>query len=183
MRNMGHIPRYAPNAAKALEVILWIVHKRPGIDVYHIVKAAFFADKYHVARFGRPIVGDSYAAAPWGPLPQVIYNLLRRDPIEMIALESNGELPFRIDQGHRVYGDRGPNTRRLSESDMEALDVGVQHVDGKSFEALYQETHADPAYLRAEGGQMDYREFIPDEDELKAEKAEAIAETARFAVF
>ncbi|TWG90354.1 uncharacterized protein DUF4065 [Mesorhizobium sp. J18] len=183
MQPMTYIPRYIPNASKALEVILWIVHRKPGFDIYRIVKTAFFADKMHVASFGRPICGDTYAAAPWGPLPQVIYNLLRHDPIEMIALQSNGELPFRVDERHRVFGEREPNLRRLSESDVEALEFGVRHVEKMSFEEIYQETHADPAYINAGGSQMDYRDFIPDDDQAKAEKVEAIEETAPYAVF
>jgi len=180
---MRHIPRYVPNVSKALEAILWIVSKRPGFDVYHVVKAAFFADKMHLSTYGRPISGDLYSAAPFGPLPQVVYNLLKRDPIEMIALESNGDLPFRVDERHRVYGEREANARRLSETDREALDFGINHVDRRSFEDIYNETHDDPAYVNAEGMQMDYRDFIPDDDELKSEKIEAIEETARFAVF
>lgn len=180
---MARIPRYVPNVSKALEVILWIASSKPGFDIYHVVKASFFADKFHVAHYGRPICGDSYAAAPWGPLPQVIYNLLRHDPIEMIALDSNGELPFRIDEKHRVFAERDANERRLSKTDVQALTHGVDHVAQLSFEEIYQETHADPAYLNARGMLMDYRDFIPDEDEEKAEKAADIEETAGYAVF
>ena len=180
---MNTMPRYLPNASKALEVILWIVSRRPGFDVYHVVKAAFFADKMHLATYGRPICGDTYLAAPFGPLPPVVYNLLKRDPIELIALESNGDLPFTIDDRHRVYGGREANLRRLSETDREALDLGIAHVDGRSFDDIYRETHADPAYVRAHGAQMDYRDFIPDDDALKEDKIEMIEDTARSAVF
>lgn len=180
---MSYVPRYAPNVSKALEVILWVVRRRPGMDIYHIVKAAFFADKLHIATYGRPICGDSYSAAPWGPLAQVTYNLLRHDPIEMIALESNGVLPFRVDDRHRVWGDRDPNERRLSVTDIEALEIGVAHVENKSFDDLYHETHADPAYVNAGGMQMDYRDFIPDSDRAKAQKVAVIEESAQYAVF
>ena len=86
-------PRYVPSAETALEVILWFAHSWPGIDVYHLAKAAFYADKHHVSNYGRPIVGDQYEAAPYGPLPQVIYGLIKHDPIELLALGSNGPLP------------------------------------------------------------------------------------------
>lgn len=180
---MSYIPRYIPNAQKALEVILWIVTEKPGFDVYHVVKAAFFADKYHLRNYGRPICGDLYSAAPFGPLPQVVYNLLKRDPIEMIALDSNGNLPLTIDNAHRVYGEREPNLRRLSETDREALKFGVKHVDGRRFDDIYGETHDDPAYFKAEGLQMDYRDFLAEDDPLRDDKAEMIEETARSAVF
>lgn len=180
---MQSIPRYKTNVSKALEVILWIATRRPGMDIYHVVKAAFFADKMHVARYGRPVSGDSYTAAPWGPLPQVVYNLLRHSPIEMIALDSNGELPFEVDTKLRVYAHREANDRRLSRSDVEALEYGVGHVADRSFDDIFEETHADPAYLNAGGHLMDYRDFIPDDDADKPSKAEDIEETACYAVF
>lgn len=177
------IPRFVPNAGKAVEAILCIVNARRGLDVYHVVKAAFFADKFHIANYGRPIVGDEYRAAAYGPLPQVIYGLLRRDPIEMLAFGGNGELPFGVDRSLMVIPSRQPNLRRLSESDVEALEHGAAHVAGRSFDDLYRESHDDPAYLRAEAGAaMDYREFIPDGDPDKKEKADYISEEAESAV-
>jgi hypothetical protein len=180
---MRQVPRYVPNVSKALEVILWIASRKPGMDIYHVVKAAFFADREHVSKYGRPISGDSYMAAPFGPLPQVVYNLLRHDPIEMIALDSNGELPFTVDEKHRVYADRDANERRLSKTDIAALEYGVQHVADKSFDEIYRETHADPAYVNAGGMLMDYRDFIPDDDDDRAAKIEDIEDTACYAVF
>jgi hypothetical protein len=179
---MTGLPRYAPSASKALEVILWIAAHELAVDLYHLVKAAFFADKFHVPRYGRPIIGDDYAAETWGPLPQVIYRLLNHSPIEMLALNLNGPLPFRVDESYRVFAERDPNTNLLSDSDIEALEYGLSCVRGKSFDDLVNETHADPAYQRAEGGKMDYREFIPDEDPKKREKAEYLSEVAAYAV-
>lgn len=179
---MSRLPRYTPNAAKALEAILWITSKCPGFDVYHVVKSAFFADKKHIVEYGRPIVGDNYDAAPFGPLPQVVYGLLRGDPIEVLALESNGYIPFRVDDKHVVSPERGPNLRLLSRSDIDALEYAVSHVDGRSFGDIFDETHSDPAYSRAVGRMMDYRDFIPDDDPDHDDKVADIEETAALAV-
>ncbi|MCW5695512.1 MAG: SocA family protein [Bauldia sp.] len=176
------MPRYAPSAAKALEVLLWLANEEPGIDVYHAVKSLFFADKRHVAEYGRPIVGDDYIADAWGPLPQVLYRLIRRDPLEMLALATNGPLPFTIDDAHRIYASREANSRLLSPSDVEALRYGHAHVRGRSFDDIFNETHADPAYLNADGGRMDYRDFIPEDDPHREEKAADLSEVAPFAV-
>lgn len=176
-------PRYVTSTWKALEAILWMASKKPGFDIYHIVKAAYFADKYHVSTYGRPIVGDSYSAAPYGPLPLVMYGLLKREPIELLALDGNGEVPFIVDGRFRVTATRDPNLNRLSKTDTEALGVGVDHVAGMTFDAIYRETHDDPAYINADGSRMDYRDFISDEDPAKDKKAELISETAEFAVF
>ena len=174
--------RYIPSVSKALEVILWLADRRKGIDIYHLVKATFFADKYHIARYGRPIIGDIYRAAWFGALPQVVYGLLRHEPIEILALGINGPLPFKVDERYRVYPDRGPNVGRLSASDIEALAHGIAEVEGMSFDDLFEKTHRDPAYLNAVAGLMDYRHFIPLDDPQRKEKIQYLEEVAGSAV-
>ena len=180
---MDCIPRYRTNVSKALETILWLATRQAGIDVYHVVKACYFADKHHVSRYGRPICGDSYEAAPFGPLPQIVYGLLRSDPIEMLALGGNGDLPFVVDRQHRVTAKREANLRLLSESDAEALAFALDHVRNRSFNDLFEETHSDPAYVKATGGRMDYRDMISDEDPARDDKRAYIEETSsQFAI-
>jgi hypothetical protein len=175
--------RYVPSAAKALEVILWFANRRPGIDIYHLVKGAFYADKFHVGEYGRPITGDEYRAAPFGPLPHVIYGLLRRQPIEMIALAHNGPLPFSIDALYRVYAERHQNDRKLSASDVRALEHGFSVVDGKTFDELVDMTHEDPAYANAVAGHMDYADFIAEDAPDRDKKREHLREVAPHVVF
>ena len=174
--------KYIPSVTKALEVILWLANRQPGIDIYHLVKSTFYGDKYHVARFGRPIIGDLYRAAWFGPLPQVVYGLLRHEPMEILALGNSGPLPFCVDDAFRVYGERGANLDRLSASDVEALEHGLGEVTGKSFDELLELTHRDPAFQRAANGIVDYRDLIPDDDPQKQKKVEYLEEVAPIAV-
>jgi Protein of unknown function (DUF4065) len=175
--------RYIPSVAKALEVILWLSERQPGIDVYHVVKSTFYAEKFHITKYGRPVIGDQYRAAWWGPLPQVVYGLLKFEPMEILALGGNGKLPFRVEDGSfRVYGERGPNTNRLSASDIEALEHGFDEVADKTFYELFGMTREDPAYRNARAGMMDYRDFIAKSDPLRKEKIEYLEEVAAFAV-
>lgn len=175
---------YIPSVTKALEVILWLADQRRGIDLYRVVKASFFADKYHIAQFGRPIVGDVYRAAWFGPLPQVIYGLLRHEPMEILALGNKGPLPFKVDDASFcVHPEREANMDKLSESDIEALRHGLSEIDGKSFDELVEETHRDPAYRNARSGTMDYRDFIPASDPERRKKIAYLEEVADIAVF
>jgi hypothetical protein len=175
--------RYPTNVRKALEVILWFAEKSPSIDIYHVVKGAFYADKPHIRKYGRPITGDHYVADTFGPLPKVIYGILRRDPFELLALQSNGDVPARLVHGVLVKGDRSPNRALLSKSDEAALEEGWQFVKDKSFQELYDLTHSDRAYLLADGGTMDYRNFLDEHDKDYEEKAAYIEEVAPSAVF
>lgn len=177
------LPRYIPNTSKALEVILWLANREPGIDIYHLVKAAFFADKAHITEYGRPIVGDDYEAREYGPLPRVIYGLLRHEPLEILAAGTNGILPFQIGEDFGVLPEREPNLRKLSESDQDALQGGLDFVRDKSFDELVDITHSDPAFLNAEGGTLDYRDFIPEDDPERDAKAQDLCEVARESVF
>lgn len=174
---------YTANVQKAVEVVLWFAAQSSPIDVYRVVKGAFFADQRHIRKFGRPIVGDQYRAVMWGPLPQVIYGVIRRRPIEMQALQSNGDLPFRLEGEYNIKADREPNLDLLSTSDQEALQYGWEQVRDKTFDELCDLTHADPAYVLANGGVMDYRNFLEQDDPRRAEKAEFIKEVAPYAVF
>src|ERR1700733_3738119 len=89
--------RYVPDTAKALEVILWLTTTRPGLDMYHVVKCAYYADKRHLNLYGRPIAGDWYEADEYGPLGKCVYGLLRGNPFEMLALgSSNGKIPLTV---------------------------------------------------------------------------------------
>ena len=180
---MTNAPRYLPQVSKALEVALWIANDQPGIDVYHLVKAAYFADKIHVAEHGRPLTGDAYRAFWFGPLPQVVYGLVRHEPFEMLALGNSGPPPIRLDEAARVCVEREPNLRALSDSDIDALRRAVDHVKGRSFQELFDETHADPAYLNADGALIDTRDFLSASDPDREDKARAMVETAPYAVF
>ncbi len=177
-RLFERMPVYAANVVKAHEVILWLANASPGIDVYRLVKAAYFADKHHVTERGRPIIGDTYRAAPFGPLPQMVYALLRRQPIELLALQDNGDPQFSVDEHHCVHAYRQANTRKLSKSDIVSLAHGLAHVRGRSFNSLYDETHADPAYIAADGGIIDYRDLIPEDDPRREQKRKFVAENA-----
>jgi hypothetical protein len=174
--------RYTVHTQKALEVILWLATARPGIDVYHIVKCSYFADKKHLNDYGRPIAGDWYRAAPYGPLGQCVYGLLTRDPIGLLALESNGHLPLTVSEDFSVTPARDPNLGLLSRSDVEALRWALDTYGDKSFRELLEESHQEEAYRNAEGGRISYEDML-DHSADREERARELAENAKDAVF
>ena len=175
--------RYIPDTAKALEVILWLANARPQIDVYHIVKCAYYADKRHLNLHGRPIAGDWYQADEYGPLGQCVYGLLKGSPLEILALQGNGSLPFNVTkQKYAVIPDREPNNGRLSDSDRESLAWAVANYADLSFEELLELSHEEEAYQKADGGRMAYEDML-DPSRDRDTRASELAQTARYAVF
>jgi uncharacterized phage-associated protein len=154
--------KFRTNVRKALEVILWFANKRPGIDFHAILKLLFFADKYHLNQWGRPIIGDRYEAGPYGPVAQTTYDILRGDPLvyELLQLQ---QLPFAVTERYRVTANRAPDLDKLSESDIEALDEAWREYSHMDFTNLTDASHEDPAYRKAElEGRRDmlYADFL-----------------------
>jgi hypothetical protein len=175
--------RYIPDTPKVLEVILWLASARPAMDVYHVVKCAYFADKRHLNLYGRPIAGDWYEADEYGPLGKCIYGLIRGHPLELLALQSNGKPPFSVsDEDHVIIPEREANKARLSQSDIEALSWAVENYADLSFNELLVLSHEEEAYRKADGGRMRYEDMLePSPDREK--RAEDLAQNARYAVF
>jgi hypothetical protein len=211
--------KFRTNARKAVEVIVWFAHQRPGIDFHSILKMLFFADLFHLNQWGRPIVGDTYYALPYGPVPQTTYDLLKHEPLALEMLdESNdkadilevevhqlekslmgweglaflesadftritqerrapayarmaasvtaddaSELPFVVRDGYRVWALRDPDLKKLSESDLDALNKTWERLSGLNFNRLTKLSHEHPAYRNAERAgrqQMAYEDFL-----------------------
>lgn len=170
--------RYSISDRKAVEVILWLAWRKPGIDFHKLLKVLFYAEKYHINAHGRPIVGGDYAADRWGPVCRQVYYILAGDPWYIQAVERNGALPFRIKHRYCVEADRDANLRLLSESDVEALKFALDRYGHLSFDELTALSHSEEAYRRADGGRMCYEDFL-DETPDRDERAADLAETSR----
>lgn len=102
------------NQAKAVETVLYLVHRISAPDVYSICKLLYLSDKLSLENFGRFICNESYYAMEQGSTPSNTYDLLkraRRSPINGIKVEKNA-----------VIALRPPDLDQLSESDIECLD-------------------------------------------------------------
>jgi hypothetical protein len=109
--------------------------------------------------------------------------LLRGNPIELLELETNGRIPLTVrEYDHVVIADREPNSRRLSDSDTEALSWAITNYAHLSFNELLELNHEEEAYQKAEGGRMRYEDMLePTAD--RAGRAMELGENARYAVF
>lgn len=68
--------RFPANPAKILEGIVWICDRKPGKGFHYILKTLFYADKWHLSCYGRPVFGDTYIKMPFGPVASLAYNIL-----------------------------------------------------------------------------------------------------------
>ena len=111
------------NSTKAEQVVLWFLHKHGGaMDKLKLVKLVFYADREHLARYGRPIVGGRYVAMQHGPVSSPLLDCINEGACR-------SDLPFTV-QDKDVRAKGFVNEDELSESDIQVLDE-VDRVYGR----------------------------------------------------
>lgn len=141
------------------------------INKLKALKLVYFADRYHLRRFGRPITGDEYYAMTYGPVASGAKDLIERDSFlsdDEVAYSSQFIAP--VDRyTYRSIADFSPKV--LSESDREALAWAWENFGSRERFDLAEATHAYPEWKRhasaIEGKRetrvpMCYRDFLED---------------------
>jgi uncharacterized phage-associated protein len=149
---------YTYDREKAKEAVLYIVSKVQNSDLHSVFKALYFAEKKHIAEYGRSITGDKFIAMDYGPVPSAIYDHCKES--------KKSEVPFEeafIQQGWNIVAVRNHNSDFFSESDLECLDHGIEKVSGLGFEARKKLSH-DTAWENAyENGVINPFDMAKDE--------------------
>ncbi len=146
------------------------------LDKMKAAKLLFHADKYHLLKYGRPVIGDQYACMEYGPVPSaslnVMNDVLAQDehfpPMAKELFDDYLIVEKGIFRKYAVFrARREPDLDVFSDSDIEALEYAQKTYGGKSAWALSEESHAEPCWQaanenRAPGSSimMDYRLFF-----------------------
>jgi uncharacterized phage-associated protein len=125
----------------------------PNLDKLKAMKLLFFADKEHLLRYGRPILGDQYWCMPYGPVPSVSFNILRdfvdSDPeVEPFAKQLFAEY-FDVDrdaQYPRLVAKRDPDLDVFSDAEIEVLTAVAKEYGRRRATDLSKLTHDDPVW-------------------------------------
>ena len=157
MPNKERSIRFPYNKEKAIQSVLRLLHRNGGsMDKLKLIKLIFFADREHVVRFGRPIVGGDYYAMKLGPVSSDL-----RDDVDKSA--STEEYPFEIRGDYNLIAKEACDEDWLSESDLEILDEVYSkfgHIDSVKL-GLF--SHNFKAWKNNEPPE-EGRKFIPYED-------------------
>ena len=177
--------KYRINWEKAIEAITWLACQKPGIDFIHVSKVLFYADKAHLQRFARPILGDTYIAMEYGPVPSGVRDLLTKNEFVYPDLLEAMTEAVEIDWGKApsVRCRRQPRLECFSETDLDCLAAALDEYGEMPLSRLRELTHDERAWMEAPtNGAMDY-ELMIDEDLPDRKKIiEEIRETAAYAV-
>lgn len=133
---------------KGLEVLLYIA-SRLNKDYYWVLKTLYFADKYHLEHFGRPICGDHYIAMKSGVVPSGLYDFVTdvaEGRVSRYGVDASEALSL---NGYRLQPKRDPNLDHLSKTDIKCLDKAIDDVRKMSWDAFSKATHG-PDYQAAD---------------------------------
>lgn len=162
------------NKEKAREAVLYLANKKPNIDKLQLLKFLFYADKYHLNRYDRPILGGHYTAMPKGPVLSELYDEIKTSCLDYI-LKGNEIKPLR--EANLIY---------FSKSDIEALDYALCQYSQYSGTQLSELTHNDKAWIntrarepKSKNATIPYEDFF---DEIDDEKLEFLREYAHLMV-
>lgn len=174
--------KFAFNDGKALEALAFIAKTRPGLTPLFVSKVLFFAEKWHINRYGRPIIADTYIAMPRGPVPSTIKNFIDEN-WNWVDRPAGYDEAVTIKLGpymrHLMPGLREPNITVLSETDIECLKEAIVHCQDKSADELSEMTHFEKAWRNAApNAPMDYEDFIDDDNENRHQILEEMKEVA-----
>ena len=127
---------------KATQAILWLLHKHGGtLNKVKLVKLLFWADKEHVIRYGRPIVGGQYYAMPHGPASSELLDHINE-------ASQKGLCPFVL-ENNLVLSQTSADKDELSESDIEVLNAINQQYGSFSWWALRNLSHLLVEYINS----------------------------------
>jgi len=141
---------------KAVEVLLYVTKR--ARNMYNALKVLYFADKQHLAKYGRLIYGDSYVAMKLGPVPSAAYDIVKDASGDgLYPTPVPAEKLFLVDRHHnRISPRREADLDRLSESEIECLDAAIEQYGRLPLGALKKISHEDEAFRAS-----DENDFMP----------------------
>ncbi|MCK5687258.1 SocA family protein [bacterium] len=135
------------NIDKLIETIVYIANNVKHKTFLHIFKVFYFADKDHLERYGRFICGDHYVAMKFGPVPSLVYDVLKYARGDSTFFAPPTEKAQVISKAITVRGKfvvkamRKANESEFSQSDLECLNSAISKFGKIPFEELSELSH------------------------------------------
>ena len=127
---------------KSLNALLYVANRVQRKDFHKIFKIIYFADRQHLAEWGRPITGDTYIAMEAGPVPSRMYDMLKivRGDSYLPDTEGLGEF-FQVANWMYVNPLQDANLDQLTPNEQEVLDACIDQYSSLSYDEIKEKSH------------------------------------------
>jgi uncharacterized phage-associated protein len=135
------------DAEKAVEALLYVAGRLERKDCHKIFKVLYFADREHLAKYGRPITCDTYERKNYGPVPSAIRRMVNdvKGGRELLYTNTYGEACSSVQafsvNGYMLIPLRAADRRLLSQSDADELDASIAAYGKLSFDEITEKSH------------------------------------------
>lgn len=132
--------------------MLYIAHHFPeGLDFIKLFKILYFAQRYHLVKYGSGVMTDTFHALKHGPVPSFIYKALQMAQGRM--KQETDFIPFlkgiHIDSNNIITTTDCTDMDELSASDILCLDRYIKKYKDMDSYKLSGYSHHDEAWKRA----------------------------------
>ena len=127
---------------KALNALLYVANRIQRKDFHKIFKIIYFADRQHLADWGKPITGDTYIAMEAGPVPSRMYDMMKivRGDSYHPDMEGLGKF-FQVENWMYVRPLADADLNKLSRNEQEALDDSIRKYAQLSYDEIKEKSH------------------------------------------
>lgn len=178
---------YQINYEKAIEAVVWLANKNPGIDIYHIAKILYYAEKMHLNKYGRPIIGATYIKMDFGQVPSEVRDLINNNAwtIEPDYLQRFSEsIKIIKDPYDKLSSSRNADITYFSDTDIECLEESLGKYGNLSFNQLKKISHEEKTWINTEQNEkINYLLMVDEDNENKEEIIKDICTTSQYVVF
>lgn len=130
------------NERKTVNSVLHIVSKLKRRDFHKIFKILYFADRDHLAKYGRSITGDAYIAMVDGPVPTKLYDIFKSVRGDgYFKDEGKFSKYFSVENWDLIKPNDQLNLKSLSQTDLMSLDANIEKYGEMSWEEIREKSH------------------------------------------
>ena len=127
---------------KSLNALLYVANRVQRKDFHKIFKIIYFADRQHLADWGRPITGDTYIAMEAGPVPSRLYDMLKivRGDSYLPDMEGLSKY-FQVENWMYVRPLQDADLNKLSANEQEAMSEAIEKYATLSYDEIKEKSH------------------------------------------
>ncbi len=136
---------------KLIETVLYVLYKTGGLDMYHLFKILYFADRDFISETGLRIVDDRFAALPYGPVPASLYDAIKGSTyadLELTDLFNKAVENAGNEAPGILMARREPDMDFLAQAAIPYLDKSIDENKNLTFQELLAKSH-DNAWKKA----------------------------------
>ena len=127
---------------KALNALLYVANRVQCKDFHKIFKIIYFADRQHLADWGRPITGDTYIAMEAGPVPSRLYDMLKIVRGDSYLPDTEGlGMYFQVENWMYMRPLQDADLHKLSANEQEAMSEAIVKYAALSYDEIKEKSH------------------------------------------